>query len=341
MKKKLVLLAVMLYFSPWLVAQSRVVLIEQFTNSGCPPCAASSPPVFSFTDTTSDVVTVAYHTAFPYSDSMYFENPLESDARVAYYGVAGVPYSIVDGNYYQGATSVFLQSIVSTVNSRQAIQPDYEIDMLSLNLLSNQLEGAFKFTSTSASTSLDSLMAHIVVIEKNVLKNSYAASPGANSETEYGYVMRKMLPDADGTELINKSINGMDTINISWHLEHIKDINEVKIVAFVQNLSTREIYQARWFSPTLIPTGIVKEQKEGVRAVLYPNPAKNKLNIEFSQEQYIHSIQIFDRTGSLVHTYPVNSTISFYTQELNLNDGIYQVKASGNNSHIFKLMVVN
>ena len=145
----------------------RVVLIEQFTNSGCPPCAAATPPVFNYVNNNpADVVAIGYHTSFPYSDSMYFENPAESNARVSYYTVQTVPYSIVDGNYYANFSSSFNTVIANTINTRKAIANKYNITNLNNTISGNVLNTKFVFESLNANNTNDTLRAHIVVIEK-------------------------------------------------------------------------------------------------------------------------------------------------------------------------------
>lgn len=340
MKKIATTLGLITSISVFLVAQSRVVLVEQFTNAGCPPCAASSPSVFSFVETNeNDVVAIAYHTSFPYNDSLYFENPGESDARVAYYSVAGVPYSIVDGNYYENSSSTFLQSISSTINTRKAVSAGYSIDSLLLSLIGNQLTGSFKFTALSNHSS-DSLIAHIVVIEKNVLKSSYTLSPGANNETEYGYVMRKMLPDQNGTVLVNTALGGSDTINVSCQLNKIKDLNQVKIIVFVQNHTTKEVYQADLFSPEMLPTGIESKNRSGCKPVIYPNPANNYLNIWFECRQMVSYIKIFNSQGKMVRSFTVNDEIESFSQNLDLQSGLYNISVEGVKSAHDKLLIM-
>jgi thiol-disulfide isomerase/thioredoxin len=315
-------------------AQTRVVLVEQFTNSGCPPCAASSPSVFSYVNSNpADVVAIAYHTPFPYSDSMYYENPSESNARVSFYGVSGVPYSIVDGNYYSNSSGAFVSVMSSTINTRKTVSPKYDVQALSFNLTGNLLTGSFKFTSLDGANSSDNLVAQIVVIEKNVLKSSYAASPGANSETEYGYVMRKMLPNQSGTVLLNKTLGSSDTINLNWTLNKIKDINELRLVTFVQNTTTKEVYQAQLFTPQLGVAGIAElNNTNALNAIFYPNPSTGNITISLATEQFINKMEVISQLGELVYSQSIGASVKAINTELNLSNGIYYVKLSNNSS---------
>lgn len=312
----------------------RVVLIEQFTNSGCPPCAASTPPVFNYVNNNpADVVAIGYHTSFPYSDSMYFENPVESNARVSYYGVQTVPYSIVDGNYYSNFSSNFNSVIANTINTRKAVANKYNITNLNASINGTTLNTKFVFESLAASNLNDTLRAHIVVIEKNVLKSSYAASPGANTETNYEYVMRKMLPNQTGSFLVNRNLNGKDTITLSWPMQKIKNNAEVRVVAFVQNKTTKEVYMANLFS-TGISTGLNEMIPDGLSFKAFPNPANDFLYISASGLINDATLTVIDLLGRplLSQSVSPNKTLLLNTAEfkkgvyfLLLNDGMNKV----------------
>lgn len=126
MKKTIIQFSIFLMTSSLSFAQQRIVLLEQFTNSGCPPCASSTPTVLNYVDTSpNDVVAIAYHTSFPYNDSMYFENPVQSNTRTSLYGVSGVPHTVIDGNYYSNGSPAFISVMSSTINARKAMPAQY------------------------------------------------------------------------------------------------------------------------------------------------------------------------------------------------------------------------
>lgn len=225
--------------------QNRVVLIEQFTNSGCPPCAASTPPVYQFArNNAANTALIAYHTSFPYLDSMHFENPADANARTAFYGVNGVPHSIMDGNHYRAATATFTAQMQGRFNQRSIVPVSYVLTVSELSLEGDSLRLSIQASSVSAQNATDSLRLFAVVVEDMVQKSSYAASPGANSLTSYSFVMRKLLPSASGYPLQNKGMGESDTVSWSWKLQKIKNVAQLRVVVFVQNVLTKEIYQA-------------------------------------------------------------------------------------------------
>jgi hypothetical protein len=320
MKKTIFILLLVSYMFS-VAAQQRIVLIEQFTNSGCPPCASSTPPVLQFAeDHPTDVVAIAYHTSFPYNDSMYHENPLQSAERVNYYGVSGVPYTIVDGNYYSSSSSAFIPVMADSVNSRKAISSSYNISEISNTIDNGILESSIFFSSLSGSNSTDSLHAMIVVIEKEVLKNSYAASPGGNSETSYQYVMRRILTENSGDPLKNRLAGQSDTFDLNWNLLHIKDVNQVRIVAFVQNVYTHEVYQAAIYSPVVVPS--VKENEKEFSFNIFPNPASDKVFIK-SNADHDAIIHITDLAGRLISSHALTNSNILEIETADLSKGMY------------------
>lgn len=317
----------------------KTVLIEQFTNSGCPPCAVSSPPVFNFVaNNPSKVVAIAYHTSFPYNDSMYFENPVESNARVSYYGVITVPFSVVDGNYYQNVSSAFLPVITTTVNARASTTEKYAITSLKTTLTGSLLETDLLFESLDSTNVIDSLIAQVVVTEENVLKSSYAASPGANSETEYKYVMRKMLPDQHGTMLLNKGLGQKDTLRVNWTLQKIKNTSQLRVVVFIQDKNTKEVYNARVFSPLQI-VGLREENADASFMEVYPNPFTGEVFLSADSDVTDMFVKITDVLGKSVYTNSLKIQSAFKLDLSFLPKGIYTLLCSDGKRFVTKKMI--
>ncbi len=251
----------------------RTVLVELFSNSSCPPCATNTPQVTNYVmNNPSNTIAIVYHTNFPYTnDSMYHDNPVDVNARVAYYGISYSPSAVFEGNQYNSSTPNFLPNMSTTISTRAQVAPQYSITPVYASLDNNMLNVSFAFQSLVNNTG-QTLKAHIAVVEETVLKSSFAASPGSNSETQYHYVMRKMMPDANGSALQNTALNGKDTITLSWNLSRIKSEDELRVVAFVQNETTKEIYQAAFTTPQVV-TSVYNNALPENELTVYPNPA--------------------------------------------------------------------
>ncbi|HEX8514678.1 MAG TPA: T9SS type A sorting domain-containing protein [Bacteroidia bacterium] len=339
MKKKILLHAILLNcFFIAAYAQQRVVLIEQFTNSGCPPCASSTPPVLQFADDhPAEVVAVAYHTSFPYNDSMYHENPLQSAARVNHYGVSGVPYTIVDGNFYSNTSSAFLSVMQDTINSRLSVPSSYNIGEISNTVMQGVLESRIVFSSLSGSNAGDSLHAMVVVVEKEVMKSDYVSSPGANTETSYKYVMRRILTSNTGDPLKSRFAGGKDTFGLNWNILNIKNVNEIRVVAFVQNYYTDEVYQASMFSPVVAPS--VPEISEKAAINIFPNPASGLIFIESSPNTGA-LVVITDLTGRVKLNFITEDTRTGIDVS-SLSKGVYILNYTVGTNSTSKKLVIN
>ena len=76
----------------------RLILVEEFTNASCGPCAASNPSFETLMNAnTTKVVPVKIHTSFPGYDPFYSANPTQNQGRSVYYSITSVPNARMDG----------------------------------------------------------------------------------------------------------------------------------------------------------------------------------------------------------------------------------------------------
>lgn len=323
----LILTSFIINFSQNTFAQKKV-LIEQFTNSGCPPCAGNTPIVAAYANTNPDsVLMISYHTPFPYLDSMYFENPVMNDARVSYYSVSGVPAGRIDGNFFSGNLVPVLSTSIPT---RIASVPLYGISFNSTVMNNSQISSQITCESFSNSNQSESLVIQIAVVEKNVLKSSYSASPGANTENEYPWVARQLLPEENGTTLVNKFSGGTDVINVNTILTNIKDPLQVRLIAFVQNTVTREVYQSEIATP-IITSSLNETNNPAFNLTLYPSVIINTLKIHIERPNANLRFTLTNILGNkLYSTSVIGNLLEVSTSEFssgvyfaNFSDGIH------------------
>src|SRR5687768_14774096 len=84
---------------------AKFVLLEEFTQASCGPCASQNPGFkTTILDPNPDKVRlVAYHTSWPGTDPMNAYNPTDVQTRVTYYTVTGVPNVRMMGNQAAGS----------------------------------------------------------------------------------------------------------------------------------------------------------------------------------------------------------------------------------------------
>jgi hypothetical protein len=83
-----------------------------------------------------------------------------------------------------------------------------------------------------------------------------------------------------------------------------------------------DYHQNIWFHLTSIPSSATNFNATNIK--LYPNPAKDKMNIAFSNTNNVNSIRITDLTGRIVYTKTIaNNTNAIEVNTNNYSPGIY------------------
>ncbi|MBE0641843.1 MAG: Omp28-related outer membrane protein, partial [Bacteroidales bacterium] len=235
----LVLLVIALCASLGMSQSQRLVLLEHFTQASCGPCATYNPGVQAILTANPDKITyIKYQTSWPGYDPMNLHNPTEVASRVGYYGVSGVPHSVLDGNYYDGSASGWN---VGTVNNRYAISTPIEIQMQhSLSAAQDSVHVTMLVKATGPVSG--NLVAMIGVVEKHI---QFTVAPGSNGEKNFYNVMKKFLPNTLGSSLPSSMSAGDYVIfRYSWKLANFYNIAQLGVVGWVQNKTTKEILQA-------------------------------------------------------------------------------------------------
>ena len=166
---------------------------------------------------------------------------------------------------------------------------------------------------------------HVVIIER--LIKDVTSDYGEN---KFESVARAMLPEADGTSYnIDWGPGTKREINLDYYYEDIFDNNEVRVVAFIQDNGTHEVYQAEMIPADPALLGIEDKFEENKQFfLLYPNPANQFTSIEFSEPiSEDAQIQIIDHSGRLVKLTEMNKGDQIQTLYLNGYDpGIYIIR---------------
>lgn len=238
--KKLFTIAVLLLSVMTVFAQTpRLVLWEQFTNTGCGPCAGFNPSAEQYwNDNPDKVVPISYHVSWPSpNDPMYNHNPADNGARRSLYGLNSVPWTVIDGNKYSANSS--MGPITTAINNQLDVPAPFEINVN--YRLSDDNDSIYVTMLVKATQEITGdLKAHIAVIEKHI---HLGTQP--NGESDFYNVMKKMLPTANGTSLPG-SMDADDyfIITEAWELANVYDVAELSVIGFVQDKTSKEVHQA-------------------------------------------------------------------------------------------------
>lgn len=211
----------------------RYTLFEHFTQASCGPCAAQNPDFKAFFDqNTGRAHHIAFHTSWPGVDPMYNANAAESDDRVDYYGITGVPTLWVSGKYSTSPGTIGEGDLAANdlTGSPIAVQVtettngntrDVSIKVISVNTLP-----AGNYVLRAA------------VVEKMV---NYATAPGTNGEKEFPNVFRKMVVSSAGEAYTPASVGSSTDFNYSYTLDAAWNASQIYVMAWVQNETTKEV----------------------------------------------------------------------------------------------------
>lgn len=272
-----------------------LVVFEHFTNASCGPCAAQNPAFTAvLNNNRSKATSVKYHVSWPGVDPMYSLNPTDPTARVNYYNVTGVPAVRLSNTAGWGPTGV-TQAVIDQYAASLPNAWDYTINT-SLSGSTLTVTGNVKRKSTL--TASDYAL-HVLVVEDPVI---YATPPGTNGETDFPSTVRKMLPDASGTNLGAGAT--ATPINLTYNIPAGIKTENLHVVVFVQSVGSKNAFKGVKIKAG---AGIVASTSEieanTNRSSVYPNPvnAIAKLEIEMQNATQVN-VSVRNMLGQVVKT---------------------------------------
>jgi len=311
----------------------RMPLYETFTSSTCGPCVAGNTNMQAlFAANPNKWVCVKYQMSWPGAGDPYYT--AEGGVRRSFYGVNSVPRQEIDGGFDGNSQSV----TQADFDAAYAV-PSFMTITADLTRGGNIVTVDYTVTPKIAFPSNAKL--YIAIVEKVTHNNV-----GSNGETEFHWVMKKMLPDANGTTIgpltagtpVTNTIaytfkgnyrlpaNAQNPINHAIE-NSIEDFNNLLAVVWVQNPTTKEVYQSALSSFTI---GMDKAEREDLIKSIYPNPAQNQVNIDLNMDQNENvEISIINMLGQTLINKQFGNISGANTLNIELNDlsqGIYLVK---------------
>lgn len=226
----------------------RILLFECFTNTGCGPCAQQNPGLDALINANADrVAAIKYHMNWPSSnDPMYLHNTSDNDSRRGVYNVNSVPHTVVDGIRFANVPGNLNQNMVNQwlgIDSPIEMRLGYELDEATNTITVNVMGRA-------SSAIEGNLRLYVGVIEREIHYNS---APGPNGERDFYSVMKKMLPSSSGTYIGNMAVGDYFAYSLSWEWANVYNVDQLDAIAWVQNVNTREVYQACKSSESITP----------------------------------------------------------------------------------------
>jgi len=323
--------------------ERQLALLESFSSMNCGSCALINPVIRSMINQNNDRFAMVFYHPMGYEGSpLYLFNPKDHDTRRVFHDVTYSPFATV-GSIYSGNAEAISQSLMDLEHARPAafeIEASYYI---SDDNLFAQVD-----TESFADLSDRELRLFVVYTEDSIY---FDAPPGSNGEQEFYRVMRSFIPDADGNRLDNQVEGAIASFELSIRipLEEV-DLNQLELLAFVQDVNTKEVYQAVRFNyeeqdddddngddgddngddgddndngddgdETNIND---RHQHQSIR--VFPNPSAGIINVSFEQPIQSGKIVLFNQQGIRVMSKNISAHYQEYTFDASrLNAGLY------------------
>ena len=283
----------------WIGERSKVLILEQFTNSSNPSnVSADNIAKDLIEDLPGEVVSIHWHNTLPGADPMYADNPTDASARALYYSVNLPPCTVIDGDKYRDTLNLH----PPTKNQMES----WLLESPKFNLaVSQTLSGSQLIINTTVSyTPTEEIFEEEITVRNVVIERIVEVLVGANGQTEFEWVMKKIINGHPG-RVFNQTWtpgafeNFSDTLDLSTL--NIYDLSQIGVVSFVQNDASKTVYQSDYNGPDFL-TSTVDPVVEGSapEVLLYPNPANNWFIVRV-EGQKMASLSLYDVTGKMIY----------------------------------------
>jgi hypothetical protein len=286
------------------VAQNdRIVLIEEFTSLTCTPCVQATGVLNEILAANPGrVISIRHHLNIPLpNDPFYKANPTDADARKNFYGLSGIPYARVDGEFVvdprkksEVQTRVTGELAASSTASIKVTQRPDDATPGQMNV-SVEIQ--------SGSEPLTGLRLRVAAVEAYINDPSVRDLnlPGYNGETEFFDVMRDLVPSSEG-ELLTHPANTKKTYNYTYMIGAGWKPEQMYSIAYIQDPFDTRILQAGFSPRPVNSVRVVGKPLAGYSLEeSRPNPAANiaTLGYTIAAPQNVE-LAIYNLSGELV-----------------------------------------
>lgn len=323
-------------------AVDRKILNEVFTSSTCAPCKAGNENYNMVISGKTKHSTIKYQVYWPGTGDPYCTQEVRD--RTSFYAINSVPRMEVDGGW-DGNAGSFSTGLYDDFQAKPSfLEITGSVSLTWKNTVT--LDVTLNPLLDNAS---NNLKLHAVIVEGLTYANKKS-----NGESQFEEVMKKMMTGSVGqvltplkkdtkvTKKIAYTFNGGYRLPLdgsaAQHINHLTENsvetwNDLAVVVFVQDATTKEVLQSETFPIALVGTEAVEQNLN-----LYPNPANSVFVVE-AKEMGNAAVVVTDMQGKVVF----NGNMNAGALSMNVADwsnGVYMVSVNGNSKNLNSKIVV-
>ncbi|MBN1159570.1 MAG: cadherin-like domain-containing protein [Bacteroidales bacterium] len=316
----------------WIGERNKRALIEHFTNSSDQESKDANQILNGIVAGNSlNVVDLQYHTSFPGSDPFNEDNPNIPSARLFYYGLSTVPYSILDG----GSTGQHrFDYVLSDLDEKTVLIQSLIESKFWINTVSTVVGNTLNVNAEISAR--DDIPASQITVHLAIVERLISEETGINGETEFYSVVKTLLPNAGGTYFYKPWIKGeYQYVTHSWDIQNVYKLEELRVVTFIQNELTKEVYQAS-IDTVHVQTGLedqpsLASDHDGF--VVFPDPASTQVQIRLREPLKKNShFEIINSQGTLIRSEELKSgEVHIAVPVEEYPDGLYLIRVISEN----------
>lgn len=347
MKKILLAIFLLFFFSVVVNAQAKKVLLEEFTGAHCSQCPLGVYYTDSMLTLHPDLIAVALH-SYPISDAMDFA---EIDTLFDTYS-QGAPLGAIDricSGSSSNLTAVFVNQWNGNISQRLSMPADLTLSItpswisatrnitaqVSINIVSNMSAGDYRLSLYVVE---DSVTGTGSGYDQLNIYDTDASSPfyGMGNPIVgfiHRHVARALLPSSWGLQgliLSSPTIgqNFYHTFNYTLPVSYNE--NRVHLVAFVYKFTSNhtgdEVLNVTEEQLLQSPSSVLNSEFAGDELQVYPNPLSEQVVLEFAHDVTNAAFILYDVYGKAKKTIENISGSRMVIHRENMTSGIYFYK---------------
>jgi hypothetical protein len=310
--------------------RSRSILVEHFSNQNFAGIGQTELNLYDLIYSNlygRDVNLLQYQTEYNSFDPLHQQSIDESNSRVLFYGINNANQIRINGQSPISNTSDIFNGNQEILDIQMLQDAKFKIKLYPLSIQNGNMVITADVTALE-DINYDDYALHIVVTEDSLMsfQNHKMLS-----------VVRSMRPDPSGTSLPNTwSAGDMVQNSMSWNFAAVQGINynsnNLRVVVFVQNRNSKEVYQVAtsrnlniFNGPVSVDEIAEETRSELIQVNLYPNPSNSGFNVEFDQDLTENcDWKLVDLTGKILQNGRVEAGNRLFRIETeNYSPGIY------------------